>query len=74
MKSIALMLLLTGGVLILLGLILLLSDKVSWLGNLPGDFNFQYKNIHFRFPLATSILISIILTVVLNIVLRFFRK
>jgi hypothetical protein len=54
----------------LLGLILLISGKVPWLGRLPGDFYFKGKNISFYFPLATSLLISLILTLILWLIGR----
>jgi hypothetical protein len=47
------------------GGLLLLSDKVPWLGRLPGDIVIQRKNFTFYFPLATSIVLSIILTLIL---------
>jgi hypothetical protein len=74
MKSIAIFLLITGGLLILGGLVLLVADKVPWLGNLPGDIHYRGRNFSFHFPLMTCILLSIILTVVINIILRFFGR
>lgn len=47
-----------------LGLLLMLSGKVPWLGRLPGDFYFKGKDFSFYFPLATSLLISIFLTLI----------
>ena len=52
------------------GLLLLLTDKVGWIGKLPGDFTFRRGNFTFYFPLATCILISI----VLSLLLWLFRK
>ena len=48
-----------------IGVALLLSGKVPWLGRLPGDFLFQGKQSSFYFPLTTSILISVVLSLVL---------
>ena len=53
-----------GMVSIVLGGLLLLSGKISWLGRLPGDIVIQKKNFTFYFPLATSILLSILLTLI----------
>jgi len=51
-----------GAVLALIGLVLLLSGRISWLGRLPGDILIERKNFTVYLPLATSILISILLT------------
>lgn len=48
-----------------IGVALLLSGKVPWLGRLPGDFLFQGKQSSFYFPLTTSILISVVLSLVM---------
>lgn len=52
------------------GLLLLLTDKVGWIGKLPGDITVRRGNFTFYFPLATCILASI----VLSLLLWFFRK
>ena len=57
-------LLIAGIVIIALGIILMLSGKISWIGRLPGDIIIQRKNFTFYFPLATSILISLLLTLI----------
>ncbi len=44
------------------GILLLLSDKIPWLGRLPGDITVKRDNFTFFFPLATCILISVILS------------
>ena len=48
-----------------IGVALLFSEKIPWLGRLPGDFLFQGKQSSFYFPLTTSILISIVLSLVM---------
>lgn len=48
-----------------IGLVLVVSDKVPWLGRLPGDIHYKGENFSFYFPLATSIVISVVLTLVL---------
>ncbi len=60
-----------GKFLILLGLIiaaigglLLFSEKIPWIGRLPGDIVIQRRNFTFYFPLVTSILLSVILTLI----------
>jgi hypothetical protein len=54
-----------GAVLMLIGGILMVADKVG-LGRLPGDLSFRFKNVTVHLPLATGVLVSVVLTVVLN--------
>ncbi len=63
-------LILFGTVVMVVGVILLISPKIPWLGRLPGDILIRRKNFNFYFPLATSIILSVILTVLINL----FRK
>lgn len=70
MNDLARVLLIFGAVLILIGLILMVSPKIPFLGKLPGDFLFKKDGFTFYFPLATSIIISVILTIFINIFLR----
>ncbi len=58
-----------GGLLILVGGLLLLANKLG-LGRLPGDLTFEGKHTTVHFPLATSLLVSVVLTVLLNWWLR----
>lgn len=57
---------LAGVVLIVVGVLFLLSGKVSWLrlGNLPGDFSWGNRtgSVKVYFPLMTSLLLSLLLT------------
>ncbi len=63
-------LILFGVFVILIGLFLLLGEKIPWLGRLPGDIIVKRKNFTFYFPIVTSIIISIILTLIFML----FRK
>ena len=56
------MLILLGVFIILAGLLLLVGEKIPWVGRLPGDIIIKKERFTFYFPLATSIIISIILT------------
>lgn len=42
--------------------LLLIGNKVPWLGRLPGDIVIKRENFTVYFPLATSIIISLALT------------
>ncbi len=53
-----------GIMIIVVGGLLLLSEKLPWLGRLPGDILVRKKNFTFYFPLATSIILSILLTLI----------
>ena len=64
------MLILLGVLIIVIGLLLLVGEKIPWVGRLPGDIIIRKKNFTFYFPLATSIVISIILTLLFTL----FRK
>jgi len=59
------LLIMLGVVVAAVGLLFMLSDKIPWLGRLPGDIVVRRKNFTFYFPLATSILISVVLTFLL---------
>ena len=67
------LLLVVGGVLVLLGSLLWLLSKVSFLGRLPGDIRIERPGFTCLVPLASSILISIVLTVLLNVVIQIVR-
>jgi hypothetical protein len=56
------MLILIGVFIILIGLLLILGEKIPWVGRLPGDIIIRKKNFTFYFPIVTSIIISIVLT------------
>jgi hypothetical protein len=64
------MLILLGVFMILIGVLLLIGEKIPWIGRLPGDIIIRKKNFTFYFPIVTSILISIILTLLFTL----FRK
>jgi hypothetical protein len=63
------MLLVSGLVLALFGLLVLLWSK-GVLPRLPGDFSFESGSVKVYVPLATSLLLSLVLTIVLNLILR----
>jgi hypothetical protein len=70
MAPIGKLLIVFGLILAAMGILLLISDKIPWLGRLPGDITIKRDNFTFYFPLATCLLISIIL----SLILWFFRK
>ena len=65
MNDLAKGIILLGVVLIVVGLLLLVFQKVPFLGRLPGDFLIKREKFTFYFPLATSIIISLLISLVL---------
>lgn len=62
--SLGRMLLVVGAIVALLGLVLVVAEKLPWLriGRLPGDIAVERERWRFYFPLGTSILLSIVLS------------
>jgi hypothetical protein len=66
-------LVITGVIMIIAGLILWLSgDKLNWIGHLPGDIRIENENTRFYFPVTTMILLSLLLSFILWVIRRFF--
>lgn len=64
------LLVIMGLFLILFGLLLTFSDKIPYIGKLPGDIYIKKERFSFYFPITTSILISILLTLFFSIFRR----
>lgn len=73
MNPIAKMLIITGAVLIVIGLVWQLGGKSLPLGRLPGDIRIEKENMKFYFPVTTSILISVVFSLLLYL-LQLFKK
>jgi hypothetical protein len=56
------LLILFGVFIILIGVLLLIGERIPWIGRLPGDIIIRREKFSFYFPITTSILISILLT------------
>lgn len=52
------------------GALLLFSDKIGWIGRLPGDITIRRGNFTFYFPLATCLIVSALL----SLLIWLFRK
>lgn len=65
MQPIGKMLVMCGVVVAGIGLVLMFSDKIPFLGKLPGDINIKRENFQFFFPITSGIIISIILSAAL---------
>lgn len=67
------LLVLAGLGLVLLGALLLLSERIplfNWIGRLPGDLLIRRGNTTIFVPIVTSIVLSVVLTIVVSILLR----
>ena len=62
-----------GVVVVIAGIIIyFLSDKLHWLGRLPGDIRIEKENFRFYFPIMTMIILSALLNLVIVLVRKFF--
>ena len=57
----------TGVLFVVLGLILMVYEHIPFIGKLPGDVHIQKKNFNFHFPITTCIILSLLLTLVFNV-------
>lgn len=64
-------LILGGFILLLVGiLVYFLSDKLQWLGRMPGDVRIEKENFRFYFPITTMILLSLLVNLIIVLVRR----
>ncbi|WMJ72579.1 DUF2905 domain-containing protein [Cytophagaceae bacterium ABcell3] len=66
------LLIISGAVLMIFGLIIVFAGKIPFFGKLPGDLSFRGRNWTVYIPIATSIVLSILLSLGLYIIRRFF--
>ena len=69
MQGLGKILIITGIVLIILGVLFVLFNKLPF-GKLPGDIVIKKGNFTFYFPLGLSIIASIILTLIMYLISR----
>lgn len=60
-------LMLTGCLLLLIGIFFYLGGRLLWFGRLPGDITIRKGNFQFYFPLATCLLLSLLLSLLYRI-------
>ena len=74
MTEIGKSLIFVGIIIVLIGVIVLFSDKLPFnLGKLPGDISYKKENFSFYFPITTSILISIVLSLLFYLFSKFLK-
>ena len=74
MEGIGKILLIVGGIIVILGLILVFSQHVPFLGKLPGDILVRRDGFSFYFPIVTFLVVSILITIIVNVILYFLRR
>jgi hypothetical protein len=62
------MLILFGVVIVAIGVVLMFSDRIPFLGKLPGDITIRRENYQIHVPVMTSIILSVLISVVLWVV------
>ena len=60
-------LVLIGAAILFFGLLLVVADRVPFIGRLPGDITLRGDGWTLYAPLATSIVLSVLLTAVLSL-------
>ncbi|MBX5439784.1 MAG: DUF2905 domain-containing protein [Thermoflavifilum sp.] len=78
MKEIAKLLIGSGALLLMVGILIYLLASFGtkwphWLGRLPGDIRIQKPNFVFYAPITTMLLLSILLSALIWIIQRFFK-
>ena len=69
MKDISKWLIIIGMTTVALGFILnIFSDKLGWLGRLPGDIRLGSKNVRFYFPITTLIIINLVIYLIMRLI------
>ncbi|MBP1930433.1 DUF2905 domain-containing protein [Ammoniphilus resinae] len=71
MNPVAKALIITGIVIVIIGLLWQVGGRFLHLGKLPGDIVIEKENFRFYFPLATCILLSVLLSLIFYLVRLF---
>lgn len=66
--------LLVGTSIVILGLLLVFSQHIPFLGKLPGDITTKREGFTLYFPIVSFLIVSILLTILINVIWRFFGK
>lgn len=64
------LLIIIGIILIVAGIIVTYSDRIPFIGRLPGDISIKKDNYNFYFPITTSIILSIVISLILYLINR----
>ena len=61
-----------GLLLVIVGLVVIVSNKTLPLGRLPGDFTIERENLRFYFPVTTGLVVSSVLSGLALLILTLF--
>jgi multisubunit Na+/H+ antiporter MnhC subunit len=70
MQEIGKVIIILGLILVSVGLLLFLMNKVPLAGKLPGDILIKKEHITFYFPLGTSLILSVIVSAALFFLMK----
>jgi Protein of unknown function (DUF2905) len=74
LEQLAKILIFSGIILVIAGLIMYFaSDKLGWLGHLPGDIRIEKENIKIYFPITTMIILSVLISLIIFIIKKLFQ-
>lgn len=74
MEGIGKILLIASGITVILGLILVFSQHIPFLGKLPGDIFTKRDGFSFYFPIVTLLILSALITIIVSVILHFMNK
>ena len=61
----------TGIIIVIIGVVIyFFSNKLNWIGRLPGDIRIEKENFRFYFPITTMIIASILVSIIIQIIKR----
>ena len=67
-QPIAKLIILTGIIFVIIGVVLYFLKEIPFLGRLPGDIHVERKNLSFHFPVVTCILVSVVLSLLFYLI------
>lgn len=70
MQDTAKLIIISGVVMVLVGVVLFFAGKLPLAGKLPGDIFIKKDNFTFYFPIATCILLSIVFSIIMSVITR----
>ena len=67
-------LVIVGFIIVGVGILFMYSDKIPFVGRLPGDISIKKENFQLYVPITTSIIISIVLSLIIWVISFFSKK